>query len=238
MKYARRSLRLYLSNLMYVIGIPIISLALMVAISVVIALIMGIVVGLPLPPEAANGTRWNIGGLTALPGFFISAGAMVFNRSFAMALAFGSTRRHFWLGTMLGFVLTSVVTGLAAGVFLWLEKLTGGWFVNVRAFDVVVLGNGDYLKAMLMTAVLSVLSLLLGALFGTVYRAFGTVATTVTAVGLGAVLLAAVALGVWQREAVSAFVDEWGLWAFVVMLAGLSLVVGVASYSANRSATI
>ncbi len=185
MTYSSRSLRLYLSNKTYVVAVPVITLAAMVLISVVIALVMGIVVGLPLPAEAEEGFRNNIGSLTALPGFLISLGALAVNRNFAMALAFGSTRRDFWCGTALGFTATSLVTALSAVVLLALEKATNGWFVHAHAFDVAAMGNGSYPKAFAMTLMLALLSLFLGALFGTVFRAFGAKATTITASGLG-----------------------------------------------------
>ena len=238
MTYSRRSLRLYLSNKTYVVAVPVITLAAMVLISVLIALVMGIVVGLPLPAEAEVGFRSNIGSLTALPGFLVSLGALAVNRNFAMALAFGSTRRDFWCGTALGFTATSLVTAFTAVVLLALEKLTGGWFIHAHAFDVTAMGNGSYPKTFAMTLMLALLSLFLGALFGTVYRAFGTVATTVTAVTLGVVILGIVAVGVWQRDRVFAYLADWGLWAVVAILAALVAAVAASSYSANRMATL
>ena len=159
MTYRSRSLRLYLSNKTYVVAVPVITLAAMVVISVLIALVMGIVVGLPLPVEAEEGFRNNVGSLTALPGFLISLGALAVNRNFAMALAFGSTRRDFWCGTALGFTATSVVTALSAVVLLALEKATNGWFVHAHAFDVAAMGNGSDPKTFAMTLMLALLSL-------------------------------------------------------------------------------
>jgi hypothetical protein len=237
MNPSMRSLRLYLSNKAYVVGVPVITLLLMVLVSVFIALVMGIVYGLPLPEGTVEGFRNNLGSLTALPGFLVSVGALAANRNFAMALAFGSTRRHFWTGTALGFAVTSLVTGVAAVVLLALEKLTDGWFIHAPAFDVVAMGRGNYLKTFGMIFVLSLLSLFLGALFGTVFRAFGTVPTTVTAITLGVVLMGLIALGVWQRVQVIAFLADWGLLAVVAMVAALVVAVAAASYSANRLAT-
>lgn len=237
MKPSMRSLRLYLANKTYVVGVPAITLAAMVAFSILIALIMGIAVGLPLPAGVEEGFRNNVGSLTAVPGFLISLGALAVNRNFAMALAFGSTRRHFWAGTAMGFVATSLVTAATGVVLLALEKLTDGWFIHAHAFDVVAMGRGSYLKTFAMILVLSLLSLFLGALFGTVYRAFGTIATTLTAVALGIVLTGVVALGVWQRVRVFAYLADRGLWAVVAIVAALVVAAAAASYSANRLAT-
>jgi hypothetical protein len=114
-----------------------------------------------------------------LPGFLVSVGVLAATRNFAMALAFGSTRRHFWLGTTAGFVVTAAVTAAAAVLMLGLERLTGHWFVGAYAFDVAVLGNGNIAQTFSVTFVLALLSLTVGALFGTVLRAFGTKATAV-----------------------------------------------------------
>ena len=237
MNPSTRSLRLYLSNKTYVVGVPVITLGAMVLVSVLISLVMGIVVGLPLPAYIEDNYRNNVMTLTALPGFLVSMGALAVNRNFAMALAFGSTRRNFWTGTALGFGATALFTAVTAVGLLALEKLTHGWFVRAHAFDVVALGSGNYLKAFGMTFVLSLLSMFLGALFGTVYRAFGAVPTTVTAIIMGVVAIGLVALGVWQRVQVFSFLADWGLWAVVAIVAGLVVAVAAASYSANRLAT-
>jgi hypothetical protein len=238
MNYSMRSLRLYLSNKTYVVAVPVITLAAMVAISVLIGLVMGIVVGLPLPPEAEIGFRSNIGSLTSLPGFLVTVGALAVNRNFAMALAFGSTRRDFWCGTAVGFTATSVVTALSAVVMLALEQVTHGWFIHAHAFDVNAMGNGNYLTTFAMTFVLALLSLFLGALFGTVFRAFGPTATTVTAIVVGVALVGVIALVVWQRVWVFTTFADWGLWAVIGLLAILVVAVAGGSYSANRLATL
>ena len=237
MNRSTRSLRLYLSNKTYVVGVPVITLGAMVLISVLIALVMGIVVGLPLPAAIEDNYRSNLMTLTSLPGFLVSLGALAVNRNFAMALAFGSTRRNFWTGTALGFCATSLVTATAALFLLVLENATDGWFVHAHAFNVVSLGSGSYPKAFGMIFVLSMLSTFLGALFGTVFRAFGAVPTTVTAITLGVAVMGLVAVGVWQRVQVMSFLAVWGLWAIVAIVAALVVAVAAASYSANRLAT-
>ena len=116
--YARRSLRLYLANRNYVLGVPVLTLGLMVVISILNAVIIGIGTGFPLSAQVQDGFRSNSGVIWAIPGFLVSVGVLAATRNFAMALAFGSTRRHFWLGTMAGFVATATVTGAAAMLLL------------------------------------------------------------------------------------------------------------------------
>ena len=89
MKNTWKSLRLYATSPAYVFGIPALILLMMVGVSIVIVLIMGIAVGLPLPEEAADGMRHNVGALSAVPGFMVALGIMAVTRNFGMALAFG-----------------------------------------------------------------------------------------------------------------------------------------------------
>ena len=89
--YARRSLRLYLANRNYVLGVPVLTLGLMVVISILNAVIIGIGTGFPLSAQVQDGFRSNSGVILAIPGFLVSVGVLAATRNFAMALAFGST---------------------------------------------------------------------------------------------------------------------------------------------------
>ena len=180
MTYARRSLRLYLANRSYVTLIPGGILVIMLAMSLVIGVAIGMATEFPLSAQIQEGMRENNGGAVySIPGFLISLGVLAVNRNFAMALAFGST--------LMGFALTSGATAASAVVLLALEKATNHWFFGVHAFDVAALGKGDYLLTFASVFVLAVLSLALGALFGTAYRAFGTKGALLT--GLAAAVL-------------------------------------------------
>ncbi len=238
MTYIRRSLRLYLANRQYVLGVPVYTLGLMVVFSILIAIIMGISTGLPLSAQAQDGFRLNSGAVWCIPGFLVSLGVLATTRNFAMALAFGSTRRHFWLGTTAGFVLTSLVTGIAAVLLLGLERLTNHWFIGARALDVAVLGDGNIALTFCVTFVLALLATTTGAAFGTVFRAFGPKATALLAIGVILAVLVAIAFGVWQRAAVGSLLAQWGAWAGVAVGSGLVVVSTAGSYAACRAATV
>lgn len=236
--YSQRAFRLYLANPMYVVGVPALTLAGMSALMILVALIAGIAVGLPLPPDVAAGFRTSLGPTLAFPGFLVALGALAVNRNFAMALAFGGTRRHFWFGTSLGFAATSLATAVSGVVLLGLEKVTDGWFVHVATFGVQALGGGDVPKTFTMLLLISLLSMYVGALFGTVYRAFGTRALVFAVIVSACVIALLLAVGVWQREWVTALVSDQGLWAVAATLAALVAGVATASYATNRLATI
>ena len=238
MTHVLRSMRLYLANRTWSVLTPIYILAIMTGITVVITAIIGIATGLPIPDDIRHDMRFNGGAIYCIPGFLISVGALAMNRNFSMALALGSTRRHFWIGTALGFVITSLTLGVGSLVGLGLERLTNHWFIGARAFDVTPLGDGDVVQTFTTTTILALLSLFLGALFGTVFRAFGAVWTTVTAIGLGLLLAGAAALVVASWSEVVTLIGTLGPWLLLNIAAVLALLAAAGSYVVNRLATV
>lgn len=101
-----------------------------------------------------------------------------------------------------------------------------------------MLGNGSYLTTFCVILVLALLSTASGAMFGTVYRAFGPGRTVVVAVGVGLALFAALALAVWQRGTEFPWLTTLGVWAAVVVGAALAACAALGSYAANRLATV
>ena len=98
MKYPLRSFRLYMALRTYSIYVAPLMLAAVLALTILAGLITGIVTGFPLPQEVAS-TFTGLGMLVSvLIGFFISSAALAVNRTFATVLAFGGTRRDFWVG--------------------------------------------------------------------------------------------------------------------------------------------
>lgn len=238
MKYTARVLKLHFSNRQYALLVPVYTMLAMAGFSIIIALLIGINTGLPLPEDAQDGFGNNSAAMWAIPGFLVSLGVLTVNRNFAMALAFGSTRKHFWVGTAIGFTVTALIAAAAGVILLWVELATNHWFVGARAFDVVVFGSGDALLTFCALFVLAILSMFVGALFGTVYRAFGVKWTTILGIGIGVLALGASALLVWQFASILPWLMDWGMWAFVAVGAGIALVAALGSLAANRLARV
>lgn len=233
-----RTLRLYLANTSWSLYTPLYILGIMTMFSVIITGIIGINTGFPLPADVRENMRYNGGALYAPPGFLVSVGVLAMNRNFAMALALGSTRKDLWRGTSLGFLLTSSLVGVGAVLALGLERLTNHWFIGARAFDVQFLGEGDVLRTFITMFLLSILSLYVGAFFGTVFRAYGTVWTTIAAILVTVGLLVLVALAVWQSTRVSQVWDSLGAWLLLNLAAALALLAAGGSYAVNRRAVV
>jgi hypothetical protein len=229
----------YLAEKQYSLLIPIYILVIYWAISAVIVLFIGIKTGLPLPAAMQeDNASGNIGSIMSFPSFLIVAGALCVNRQFNAALSFGSTRRDFWFGTTLGFLLTSATTGVFAMLGLALEKMTNHWWFGVHAFDVSVLGSGNYVIAFLVVFTLCLTSLLIGATFGTIFRSWGQLVLTWSIIGTVIVLLAGLAICIWQSEALVRFFTPWGCWTLIAGFGLVSVVLDVAGYFINQHATV
>ena len=236
--YVRPNLRLYLANRSWALYTPIYILIGMTILSVLVGALIGIVTGFPLPEGDTVAMRYNAGAVYSIPGFLFSVGVLAMNRNFSMALAFGSTRRNFWFGSALGFVLTSLLVGLGSLIFLGLEFATDHWFINARAFDVDALGNGDPWLTFASMFVLSLVSLFAGAFFGTIFRAFGTVWTVVAAIVISVLTIALVAVLVWQWDAISDRLVGLGDWLSIIITLVLAILAAAGSYGVNRLATV
>ncbi|AFV87952.1 hypothetical protein PACID_01010 [Acidipropionibacterium acidipropionici ATCC 4875] len=229
-----RSFHLTIFSAMSALLVPLVILVLMITVSVIIALIIGINTGLPLRDDVSMGMTYNMGAVFSIPGFLISYGALTVNRQFATAMAFGSTRRNFWIGSSLGFLVISLVTGVGSVLLMWLEKATGHWFIGARAMDVYTLGSGRAWQTLLTVTVLCLCSLYIGAGFGTVFRAWGAKVATAVAIGAGLVIAGAVALIVWQWDAWGPTLLEMGAWTLTVGTGIVGLIAMAASFIVNR----
>ncbi|MCA0178116.1 MAG: hypothetical protein LCH77_00660 [Actinobacteria bacterium] len=238
MTHALRPLKLYLANRYYVLGVPLFIYAVVVVLSIAVVAIIGSMTGFPLSEEIREGTRNNAGVLFSAPGFLVSVGVFAATRNFALALALGATRRSFWAGTTLGFALTSLMTATAASVGLGLERLTGHWFIGAHVFDVHVFGDGDLAVLFVGVFVMAIACLAAGALFGTLFRAYGTVRTVLWGAAMGVVALGLLTLAAVNDERVLAWQDAWGEWLSVSVIAAVAAAFLAGSYAAVRRATI
>lgn len=229
----------YLAEPQYSVLIPMEILALVWVVSAVIVLLMSIKAGLPLPASVQqSNSRYNLGVIYSFPWFLVSAGALCVNRQFSAALAFGSTRRDFWFGTTIGFLITSATTAAFGTVALLFEKITNHWWFGVHAFDVAALGSGNYLMTFAVIFTLALVTLLIGATYGTVFRSFGASVLIVSILATVIVLIAFGALFIWQMTPVMTFLTPWINWVPSAGFALASLIMVVAGYFVNQHATV
>ncbi|MEO8262008.1 MAG: ABC transporter permease [Pseudolysinimonas sp.] len=65
------------------------------------------------------------------------------NLTFPLALGYGSTRRDFYLGSALTFVVLSAGWAVALTILSALESATNGWGVRMRMFTAIYFGGGE-----------------------------------------------------------------------------------------------
>lgn len=191
----------------------------------------------PNAGEASEGFQWSGASLYIFVYMMVVA-VMAMNQSFAYALGFSSTRRDYYLGTALTFVLLSLLYTAGFTVLGTIERLTDGWGLNGRMFTAVYFGENP------LTQAIAVLTLFLfffffGAMAGAVYvrwRASGMI-----------YFFSVLGLVVIGGAALITFTDNWGAFANFFVTFGFlgsylwSLVItalaGIAGFFILRRAT-
>lgn len=125
------------------------------------------------------------------PGYAISMGVLAYARTMPFAIGMmGSTRRQFWLGTMVWIVLQATYITVLSLIFLGLERLTGEWFVGAPVFGVGAMGSGNPGILAMMVFTLVLMSLSIGTALSAIYLRWNTLGVWVGIVGIIVVLLA------------------------------------------------
>ena len=94
---------------------------------------------------AGDGTEWS-GAVSFVFVYMLVVAVQAMNATFPLALGYGATRRDFYLGSALAFVLLSAGWALLLGAFGLLEDLTGGWGLGGTMFRSVIFGDGGALE--------------------------------------------------------------------------------------------
>ncbi|MCT1801396.1 MAG: hypothetical protein DI613_15220 [Kocuria rhizophila] len=237
MQYARRNLALYVTNRSQSFVVAPAILLMVAVIMIIIGLIIGIRTGLPLPSEVSEGFKYNQAIFWAIPGFLISHGALTANRGFAGSLAFGSTRRNFWAGTAMGFMVTSLVVVAVGLVLLAIESATG-YGVGVSYLTITALDNGNPLIVAVSLFLMCLMSLFAGMSFGGIYRALGVVWTVISVVTVVLVVLGLVAMIVAWPDFWMDMVANLGRWTVPLGLLIATVIAAIASRTVVRFAEI
>src|SRR5690606_23332803 len=74
------------------------------------------------------------GGISWIVFFMTVVAVQAMNLTFRFALGFSVTRRDFYLGTALYFVLLSLMYSAGITVLAWVEDLTNGWGMDAAFF--------------------------------------------------------------------------------------------------------
>ncbi|MBM7506161.1 hypothetical protein ACFPER_03515 [Agromyces aurantiacus] len=215
-----RIVRLHTVNPSIFFGVPAMVLGGAWAITMVIALILN---GAGVPMEN-TGFQYSWAVLSP-QWYLVVVGVQAVSYTFPFALGFGATRRDYWLGTSLMFVLASVLYSVVVATLLMIERATGGWGIGAGMFDALWYVGADWFTAFYTTFALQLLVLFIGAGVTTVFMRWRMKGMLTLAFGGMALILAIIAL--------LTFTESWGrigAWlASVGLVGGFTVLLAVAS---------
>ncbi|MEO7121897.1 MAG: ABC transporter permease, partial [Lacisediminihabitans sp.] len=190
------------------------------------------------PEDQPTSNSYN-GGSFFLFVYMLVIATQAMNRTFPFALGFGVTRRDYYLGTSLAFVIYSVCFGAALTLLSLIEQWTSGWGVGLALFRTQLLGDDNLGQVLFVNIAGFVVFFLIGMVCGTVFvrwRANGLVAlgVIVALLAIGSIALATLTNS-WGR------VGEWfvssGAVGVTAWLLLFSLLFGFAGFFILRRAT-
>ncbi|MGJ0203284.1 hypothetical protein [Leucobacter sp. gxy201] len=215
---------------------PLMILAIVMAISVVIAIAIQRALGdAASTTEYIEGARYNSAIMWALPGFLIYYGVQAIATTYPFALALGTTRRDFILGTVIANAVQSAYIALLLLVLLGLELVTNHWFAGVYVLDTYVVGAGDPVALVVRSFVGVLFCLTAGGMFGAVWVRFGPKGPAVVGLALGLVVALGVLIIAPRIGEIIASVTVAGLGVATVIAV---IVCLVATWFAMRRASV
>lgn len=161
------------------------------------------------------------------------------NSTFPFALGYGVTRRDFYLGSALTFVLLSAVYAAGMTVLALLEEATGGWGLGGRMFTAVYFGSGGPLERLWVFFCLFMFFFFIGAALATVYVRWKAPGMIIFFATLGFLLIGAGAVIVFTDgwAAIGAFFAAAGFVGSYTASLTIAAIAGIAGYFILQRAT-
>lgn len=234
----RNVVRLHFANPSTTILIPWTILAAIFLINLAIWWIIVTAGGPEVREGLSEGSQWS-GALLWIFVYMMVVAIQAMNLTFPFALGYSVTRRDFYLGSSVVFVLLSAMFSLGLTVLAVIEDATEGWGLGGRMFTPAYFGNGDWWQSFYLFFLTFLFFFFLGAATAAVYvrwRSNGMLVFFGALVVLGVVVIGAVTLGeawpsVWAWFAAVGLVGAF-TWSLVLTAAS-----GVCGYLVMRRAT-
>jgi len=188
--------------------------------------------------DIAEGTQWS-GASAFIFVYMMVVAIQAMHLTFQYALGMGATRRDYYLGSALTFVLLGAGWAVLIGTLGVLEELTGGWGLNGRMFTSVYFGTDGAAVRYWYVFLLFLLFLFLGALSGALFVRWKGLGVTALWVGLGLLLVAGLAVVIMTNAwgAIGDFLGTIGTGgAYALTLIG-SALAGIGGFLVLRRAT-
>lgn len=150
---------------------------------------------------SASGSNYGAGATWYIYFYMLVVAIQALNLTFPFALGYSVTRRDYYLGTCLAFVIQSAMFTVGIVLLSYIEQWTNGWGWRIHLFHISYFGNGTLWERLLMVFALFLFAFFLGTLFGTFYVRWKV---------SGAILLGgAIALLIFAAVALISFSHSW-----------------------------
>jgi len=229
--------RLHFTNTWVIIQTPAIILALIFAVNYAIWSVLDVSISME-PGEAVDGTQWS-GAASFVFVYMSVVAAQAITVTFPFALGYSVTRREYYLGTSLLFVLVSAGYAVVMTILAAIEEATNGWGRGGHMFTAVYFGEEGGLARLFVFFAMFLFFFFSGAAISTIYmrwRMYGMIAFWTV---LGIALIGLVALVTYTRS--WPVVGEWfatnGASGVAAWLLVPTVVSAVTGYLVLRRAT-
>jgi hypothetical protein len=171
--------------------------------------------------------------------YLIVVGVQAVSYTFPFALGFGATRRDYWIGTGVMFVLASLLFAVTIATLLLIERATGGWGIGAGMFDALWYVGADWFTAFYTTFALQLLVLFIGAGVTTVFMRWRMKGMMIVLFGGVVVILAIIAALTFTEswEALGAWLASIGVVGVFTLVLAKALAWAVAGFLVIRRAT-
>ena len=143
-------------------------------------------------PEVTEGLQYS-GATSWIFVYMIVVAAQAMSVTFPFALGFGVTRRDFYLGSAVTFVLLSAMYSIGMTVLSVVEDATNGWGIGGRMFSAVYFGDSWPQRLFIYFAIF-LFFFFVGAAIASIWVRWRATGLTVFFIALGALTVASVAL--------------------------------------------
>jgi hypothetical protein len=188
--------------------------------------------------DVRDGLQWS-GASSFIFIYMLIVAMQAIAGTFPFALGFGVTRRNYYLGTSLAFVILSVVYAAGLTLLAAVEEATGGWGLGGRMFTAVYFGGNEWYSRFLYYLALMLVFLFVGAMMATIYMRWKTTGIVVTFVVLAILVAGAAAIVTltdsWQP--IATFVTSLSDLGNIAALVITALLAACVGYLVLRRAT-
>ncbi|WBU38254.1 ABC transporter permease [Homoserinibacter sp. YIM 151385] len=189
-------------------------------------------------PAATEGFRYS-GATLFIFVYMMVVAVQAMNSTFGFALGMGATRRDYFLGSSLAFLILALVFTTIITVLGAVEEATGGWGLGARMFTDFYFSDGPWWERAFITFAYFAFFLFVGTAIAVIYVRWKARGLTVFFLALTAALIAAVALVILTDSwsAIGGWFAAQGFVGAVAWTLPVTAVSGLVGFLLLRRAT-